>query len=70
MKPSEIAVLFKEEWSLKVNKLIMSRQNQNYTQRDMAELTGRSLRTIVSFEQGVVFDPLLMFAYEFITEEQ
>jgi transcriptional regulator with XRE-family HTH domain len=68
MKPSEIQQLFNEEWNLAMNKMVMKRQDTNYTQQNMADLTGRSLKTINNFENGKSLDAALLFGYRLILE--
>jgi len=70
MTPSEITDLFNGEWNLAVNKLVMLRQDQGFFQQDMANATGRCLKTISSFENGKVLDPVLLFGYRYILEEK
>ena len=52
-----------------VQKLSLKRANIGITQKQMAEYTGKSIRSIVRFENYQSLDPYLVFCYSKILEK-
>jgi len=64
----EVKADFMLHWCGKVQSLTALRKT-NMSQSEMAELTGRSIKTIQRFERYECFDPELMYIYNQILKQ-
>jgi DNA-binding XRE family transcriptional regulator len=63
----DVRLEFTSEFDAERNQLIPVRM-QHFTQQDMAEWLGKSLRTIQHFEKGKNYDPYILTGYRVLAE--